>query len=260
MIHLIIVHSIVCSVFLPAATKTAFHVYPDDYIDRSVSVVIRDDIARVEYSVAMNDSTIRKLLHQWGETKDEDQNSGLHPFDNKSSELPSNVKQSTDESPSIETDATDSDASEDEFSNDAELVAEFRKEVAKRVASELAINCQQQPITIGDEIDANLPPRYHTTATMKFEFRLPPGKALDLSIADSNFSEYGGCIRCALKFTLADCVYALKVGGKLVLTKSNVAPVLVRAKRIEFEGLTNERREKASRIEVQVVRVASPKQ
>ena len=85
------------------------------------------------------------------------------------------------------------------------------------------------------------------SATVQFEFTLPAEKVVDLSVVDSNFAQFGGGAR-----------YALKVGGNLVLAKSNVAPILVRADRIEFADLSQAAREQAGKIKAQIVQTRQP--
>ena len=224
---------------LPANTP---HVYPDNYIERSVSVVIRDDTARIEYSLAMNDTTIQRLIQQWQspDEKSEKINQPSNAETSSQESFDSGDAETKTDSPRSVQDGPKSD--EDDFANDANLVAEFRKLVAEKVAADIRVKCNDQSVVI-QEVNPDLPPRYHTTVTMQFEFKLPAEKLVDLSITDSNFSQYDGEAR-----------YALKVGGKLVLTKSNVAPILVRAKRIEFADLTESDRAQACQITAQIVR------
>ena len=81
----------------------------------------------------------------------------------------------------------ESNSEEDEFANDAQLVAEFRKFIAEKVAAGIHVKCQDNSVVI-TQVNPDLPPRYHTTVTMQFEFKLPPVRVVNLSIDDSNFS------------------------------------------------------------------------
>lgn len=240
MIHLVFGHLIIC-LLTPASQPAAPHVYADNYIDRSVSIVIRDQTARIEFSVAMNDTTIRRLMQQWQSPPMSEEP------DSRASSTSKNLEESQAVVPKEET-ATNrlpKDAS-NEFANDSKLVAEFRKVVATHIAKDLLVTFEKEPVTIR-EVNPDTPPRHHMSATVQFEFDLPASKIVDLSVVDSNFSNFDGGAR-----------YALKVGGNLVMSKSNVAPILVRADRIEFADLSKSARAQVCKIKAQIVQPRQP--
>ena len=244
--HLLLIYSIICFIAAPLPTAAARHVYPDNYIDRTLSVLVRNRTVQIEYSVALNDATIECLIRQWKSpslsAESERQTSSL----NQSFEAKAATNQPAAIPAPSGTELNVSPASEETFENDAELVAAFRKLVAEKISKGLHVTCKGKPITIR-EINRDLPAAYHMSVTVQFEFTLPADKATDLSIADDNFLRFDGGAR-----------YALKAAGNAVLTRSNVAPILVRAKRIEFADLPQDTRREACLINAQIVQTQGP--
>ncbi len=196
--------------------------------------------------MALNDVTIERLIREWqaspSSTETDRQASSL---DRPTSATAANVKSSSGPAPN----GTATDASRDAketFENDAELVTKFRKLVAEKLARGLHVNCEGQLLAIR-EIKQELPAAYHMSVTVQFEFTLPTDKVTDLQISDDNFTRFDGCAR-----------YALKAVGNAVLTRSNVAPILVRAKRIEFADLSEEARRESCFINAQIVQAQKP--
>lgn len=245
--HSFLFYLIACltAAICPSAAEPP-HVYPDNYIDRTVSVLVRNRTVKIEYSVALNDATIERLIREWqfssSSTETDRQASSA---DQPTSAIAATVKSSSGPAP----EGTAKDASrdaEETFENDAELVAKFRKLVAEKLARGLHVNCEGKLLAIR-EIKRDLPAAYHMSVTVQFEFTLPTDKVTDLQISDDNFTRFDGCVR-----------YALKAVGNSVLTRSNVAPILVRAKRIEFADLSEEARRESCFINAQIVQAQKP--
>ena len=245
MIHLVSIQLIIC-LLTPASHPAASHVYADNYIDRSLSIVIRDQSARIEYSVAMNDTTIRRLIKEWRSPSVFRSKDGKRLSESRIAAAPHVAGERKEKTAMNRSPENAPPAAAEEFKNDATLVAEFRKLLTEHLAKDLLVTCHDQPVTIR-EINPDTPPRHHMSATVQFEFTLPAKKVVDLSVVDSNFSQCDGGAR-----------YALKVGGNLVLANSNVAPILVRADRVEFAELSETAREQACKIKAQIVRTRRP--
>jgi hypothetical protein len=124
-------------------------------------------------------------------------------------------------------------------------VATLTDKFAEIIGAEVAANTQ---IFLGDEqikVTENTvrrTPVHHERFVVEFKIPLKKvAQATDFKIVDKNFSGTDGQIR-----------YALRPRGTAIVTKSNVAPVLARAKPITISNLTDDKRPSAQIITARI--------
>ena len=279
---------------LAASSPSAPHKFEDGFVERTLAIVIRDNAATAEYSIALNQSTLNELLDQWKKEADSRQpepsestsakttaklqscdgsksdtetetfidpkpdsrieisepesttqsSPKLHPKlhtkggEDSQTERPQEQNRQAPEatsSPAATTSvAQPADESEEEKSlpHDDEnpiherLLAELKSIGPDQIAQRIQINCDGQPLKIKNVV-ASPAPRHPFNLKVKFEFELPPTKSAQLDIVDNNFRQQTGAVR-----------YAIKALGSTMLVKSNAAPIIIRAKRVELAGLS----------------------
>ena len=247
----------------------AAHVLEDGYVERTVEVVIRDDIAYVEYSIGLNDVTMAQLLRDsdaaknWkllvrktirltnnkskGETQIEDpskenlaeKKSKTEPVD----EPVNPAKSNSNEKDATEAEATSAPLTQEDLLNFEKINLNWFSEAAPAIITKgLKITCDGQPVKV-ESLTLDPAPRHPFDVKVKFQFKIPKSDAesIELKVIDSNFLKQTGAVR-----------YALKAKGKAVLLRSNVAPIIVRAQRVEIAGLTEEERKKQTSIEARI--------
>ena len=244
------------SSFASSARPAIAHVLKDGYIERTVEVVIRDDTAYVEYSVGLNENTMAQLTSSWDELKTqptESKPSGGNEDEKanpKESEPVETTKTKTDKKPSDSkpvdsnpddsspTDSSSTDSSSTDSSSekatvfDKALLAKFNKSAPAKVTEGLKITCDDKPVKI-ESVALDPAPRHPFDVKVKFQFKIPKSdkESIELKLEDSNFTKQTGAVR-----------YALKAKGIAMLVQSNVAPIIVRAERVELGELTEEQR------------------
>ena len=215
-----------CVLLFPAGAAEG-HEFEDGFIERSVAVVVRDNIARLEYSLGLNPNTRQQLIEFWQSS------------DRKESSVNEQIE--------TEADATSSE----------QEAVDFFQLAAKHLRRRLEIRVNDHRV-IPKIISALGSPRHHVDVTVTLEFDLPPAEPLvptPIEIADRNFlraptnnavtekndtevrlkekpkpaplkqirplpAPWGGGFR-----------YAFKTAGSTVLSSSNVASILIRADR-----------------------------
>ncbi len=238
------------SSFAGSARPAIAHVLEDGYIERTVEVVIRDDTAYVEYSVGLNENTMTQLTSSWDELKtkptapkpsDDKEDEKANPTDSEPAKT-TKTKTKTDEdkepadskpvdSSPADSNSTDS-SSEKATVFDKVLLAKFNKLAPAKVTAGLNITCDDKPVKI-ESVTLDPAPRHPFDVKVKFQFKIPKSdkESIELKLEDSNFTKQTGAVR-----------YALKARGIAMLLQSNVAPIIVRAERIELAELTEEQR------------------
>jgi hypothetical protein len=96
--------------------------------------------------------------------------------------------------------------------------------------------CDGRRIT-PEAVDLGPTPVHPFILVVKFEFQLPVSNDIELNVEDRNFPDLTGAVR-----------YALKAKGNSMLLKSNAAPILIRADRVELAGMTLVERAKCTTI------------
>jgi hypothetical protein len=237
----------------------ALHVFPEGYVDRTLGVVVRDRTVCIEYSIGMNDDTMQLVMNHWqasvvprkaapetdpssdGEITS-DQATSSPAIDSSSSGTSNAPLNSRPLKPSP--DSANEEFADEEFANDQQLAAEFRAMAIAHLSKNLIVSCNGKRLIMSP---TSGPPRLrrHMSVTVEYEAILPPETSpVDLSISDENMQNLDGAIRLSLK-----------ASGQSVLTRSNVAPILVRAERVELGNLDDSSRQQAQTIKAQIVQV-----
>ena len=179
MIARVIVFFSACLLF-QAVDRAFAHELEDNFVEKAVEVVIRDNKATLKYYVGVSDSTAKSYIEKWTGTKLSD-----------------------DQTINVEVD--------------------FAEQLAKRLVEsvELKINGTQRKLR---PADVSNPAKHHFTCVAKLEFELDNG-ANEIQIVDKEFQEIQSAAR-----------YSLKALGSTMLVNSNVAPIIIRAKRHELNA------------------------
>ena len=268
---------------LASSPRSAPHKFEDDFVERTLAIVIRDNVATAEYSIGLNESTLNQLLDQWekeaalkqptpsksstahpaqspddsksdtqtktfiapkpvSKTKISESNSAIQsaakvePNDHEKSSSehlptsPGSTSQSSAKAPidgsSEESDQDKSEPHDDENPIHERLLVALKKNGPDQIAQRIVVTCDGQPLKIKD-VTASPAARHPFILTVKFEFEIPPLKSAKLEISDKNFRHQTGAVR-----------YAIKALGSTMLVKSNKAPIIIRAQRVELAGLS----------------------
>lgn len=207
MLHPPIISKVVCGCLLgllflssnPVVCRA--HEIPDKFVERSLSIVVRDQVAWVTYRAGVNIKTMKSMLREWG-----------------------------------------SPASQyAETLTDEQLSKNFRNAAFDQIARGLKASLDGQPLVL-QKIECEPSPRHHFSLIANYRVNL--GKSsmpVEFELVDENFAKQNGAIRCSLKAT-----------GTAMVLQSNVAPIIVRAERHEFESLTASQRKDACRIKVRL--------
>ncbi len=186
------------------------HRFEDDFVERTLAVIVRGNKAEITYSLGLNKKTTEKILKKW---------SKLDPAPSTLGTLapPSKTKTPANE--------TDSERDSGHVLS-PELTKRFHVAAGEVVTKniDVKIGQLQQPLKL---ISTGPAPRHPFAITLKWELTIPDGKVIDLKIIDSNFLELDGASRTSIKAT-----------GDAMLLQSNTAPILIRAQRKLLEKLT----------------------
>lgn len=261
------------------------HKFEDGFVERSVAIVVRDKTAYVEYSIGLNETTVRDLLTQWEQAsaptaeqsksagsqeqprsetealRDQHKSIPIDPANTSSGSATGQTKESSTTKVAQELTQRQSDTrrkstpeSRSEADDSTEghsieplLLANFKKVATDQVARGLKIKCNGKPLTV-TSIAAGPPPRHPFIMTIQFKVQLPDSEICELKINDENFGKQHGAVR-----------YALKAAGRAMLLKSDVAPILVRAERIELSKTPITQRASLTSINARLGFAPSPK-
>jgi len=236
------------SLFL-ASGKADGHEFEDGFVERSVAVVVRDNVARLEYSIGLNPRTRRQLIKFWKST------------DGLKGEIKSSLAKD---------------------SGSVQQSVDFFQLAADHLSRRLDIVINNQRVK-HKFISALRSSRHHVDVTVILEFNLPTLAAqipIDIEITDGNFFRetmlqeeitpatrrwYSSVVKP--KKTMRDehhllpapfgggFRYALKTAGSTVLSSSNVASILIRADRHLDEDFTLEQLDTALKIKAKVANI-----
>lgn len=196
------------------------HQFEDGFVERTLSMVVRDRTAYGEYSIGLNDRTLRDVLADW-----------------KKGDLTNPPAGAATESDAKE--PKDSNAIQDDPDASALLDA-LNQSAAEAITQRLVITCNGNPVKL-TAISTGLAPRHPFCVLVKFEFQIPNLQMIDLKVTDNNFLQQPGAFRAAIK-----------TRGNATLMRSNVAPILVRAQRIELDDLSQEQRKQETTISAKI--------
>ena len=169
----------VCLVF-HAVDLVPAHELEDEFVEKAVEVVIRDNKATLKYYVGVSEVTAKAYVEKWSEKKLAD-------------------------------------------NSEVDCEIEFGRQLVARLPNqiELKINGTLRKLR---PVDVSNPAKHHFTCVAQLEFELDPGPN-EINIVDKEFREIQSAAR-----------YSLKALGSTMLVKSNVAPIIIRAKRHELKA------------------------
>ncbi len=129
----------------------------------------------------------------------------------------------------------------EKFDDENELTNRFCSEIQTRLLKnfELCLDDEQLELSV-TSVDPFA--EHHKTAVMKLVAVVPEGiDQGQISFTDTSFMKLDGAVR-----------FAIKGRGNAIVTQSNVAPIIIRAKRIELGGLSKEQRKAACQIQARI--------
>lgn len=262
-----------------STSPAAPHIFADGFVERTVAIVVRNNNGHGEYSIGMNGVTMAKVIAAWeaeaaqveaksqtknriqiedrqrivggsqGETKptaESPSTSGQPPKkgpqtlepNNPSAALPTDTngksKPMPAEPPPSDSQRANSNQEPTE-PQDApiprELQQRFNELAIQRLSDSLELKVDGERVLI-KEVKLGVAPRHPFNTKIEFSFELPPSKKIGFSFLDQNFAQYDGAVRLAIKAT-----------GAAMLQKSTVAPILIRADRIELAEMSPDQRQ-----------------
>ena len=238
--------------------KSEAHEFEDGFVERSVAVVIRDNVAHVVYSIGLNPTTKDQLIEFW-----------------------------TSRGPDWSTTTGDATVNETPPVASSEPV-DFLELAGHHISRRLRVSVNGDLVT-PQLISSLASSRHHVDVSVTMKFALPSDKEIVptvIEIADGNFfppdlrkalvtkksqrsteEDYGGQSRKELRANNAAPYkallqpapfgggfrYAIKAKGSAVLNRSNVASILIRAKRRLDAGFSKAELDEAYRIRAEVV-------
>jgi hypothetical protein len=280
--------TVLCLGAIFSATGSA-HELKDGFVERSFSVVVQDGKARCQYSIGLNDVTMNDLIDQWSAAKESSQSStqasspkkastpkqAWAPIKNPSTnEFQTGSPETTAEeinqqkpsqiAPNSKPDSSKPNRQQEPKSSannsripvfetqknkdvhwlDPEKFKSFQELAKTHVVKNLKITCDKKMVE-ASQIKIGPPPRHPFYLVLEFEFDVPASGSFDLEISDLNFLQKTGARRDALK-----------TRGKAMILNSNVAPTIIRAKRIEITKPGEQRKNLPPAI---IAKIATPK-
>lgn len=129
----------------------------------------------------------------------------------------------------------------EEYENENDLTNRFCDEIRQRLLEKFELRLDDQPIDL--EVTSVDPfAEHHKTAVMRLNAQIPEGvTGGQLTFQDTSFMKLDGAVR-----------YAIKGRGITLVTKSNVAPIIIRAERVELGTMDAEQRQAACLIDAKL--------
>ena len=264
----------VLGVFAGSSTTVCAHVYEDGFVERSLTITIRDGIGYGEYQIGLNEKTARQILElaeqlkiknaQTESTKELPNAAGDHG--GLQSPLPAPLtkpEQAEDSSGAAESaiesklSAAESRAEPQklravgsgEHLTDPAAIKLFGELQQEWFTDHLKLSSDGQAVELS-KVLVEPAARHPYSVLVKFQFSLHKNDAnetklvagepdvatksvpaanrvIDFQVTDGVFSGFAGATR-----------YALRGRGATMLLQSNVAPILVRAERVEVDSET----------------------
>lgn len=236
-------------VLITCPTNAVAHQFEDGYVERTVAVRIRDRSGTIEYSIGLNDATMAKFGEQWPddvalfEQFRQSQMDGVSdPHQTRRDTDPANhdtrIGGTSINSPPI--DGIQNGPEDGALINEVKLIRAFAKTATPHLQLGIRVLANEQPLKL-ELVSSSPSPRHHATLQTVWKFELPQESIVRLSVQDANFLRQPGGTK-----------YALKTSGASMTLQSNVAPILIRASRINLDGLGVAQRLKAPGIEAKI--------
>ena len=223
------------------------HVYPDGHVERAFAIVVQDNVATCEYSIGLNSNTANELIQQLQKRYPNVQIDGVPQPGNKPKEDAPKPIQEPNQASEVDKASIDKKAgaaNPKEHLTDRVTIRKFEKFADHWIRDSLKVTYNKQPLKIR-KIRIEPEARHPFSMVLRFEFQLFANEHWDtqgpgnLLVNDRLFFDNLGAFR-----------YALKCKGKTMLAQSNVAPILVRAKRIDLEELAKLAEQKATQFDI----------
>jgi len=225
--HSMVFQTLFAGLAVCVGTASGFDELPDDFVEKTVAVVVRDREVHLEICVGANENTLRKLLTR-----------ALEPSSGTSVALESVALGTVNrESKSGLGDTRAVDRLNPNAINSQQLNDVLREFYFEKLLENLTVTINDQETEL-TKVSVEQSVRHHFAWVAKYSFEIPSRmRKLDLVIQDNTFLEYNGAAR-----------YALKATGNAMVLKSNVAPIIVRSQRHELRNLDAEARSVTCRI------------
>ena len=117
----------------------------------------------------------------------------------------------------------------------------FQSKLLQEIKEGISVSLQGKKILLADG-EVCQSPKHHFSYLVEFKFDIPPGSSNEIEIEDNNFQEMESAAR-----------FSLKALGSTILVKSNVAPIIIRAKRHELQRMADGKRSEICKIRATVV-------
>lgn len=130
----------------------------------------------------------------------------------------------------------------EEFQSDEELTRCFCEILKNQLVDDWSLEVEGERLK---PMDLNVEPyaEHHKTAVLKFQAKIPESvEDASFRLIDHSFLNLDGAVR-----------YALKSKGNSLLTNTDVAPIIIRAKRIELSSMSEAQRKEACQINARFV-------
>jgi hypothetical protein len=226
----ILAFTLIANLGFPSISATS-HEFEDDFIERTLAIIVRGKKAEITYSIGLNGKTAQKIMDEWSKL-------AVKPAS------PTPTKGAPDPpGPQPETDPGKNSG----HVLSPELMKLFRTAASKFVTENIVVKIGKKSQRL-KLISAEPAARHPFAVTLKWEFALPSEKVVDVEIIDTNFLDFDGASRSAIKVT-----------GDAMLHQSNAAPILIRAERELLEMLTPKERQDAMTIRAKIA-LADPLQ
>ncbi|MCH2182777.1 MAG: hypothetical protein MK108_12295 [Mariniblastus sp.] len=141
------------------ASRCAAHEIPDNFVERSLSIVVRDNTALLTYRAGLNIDTMRVAMQRWG---------------CPAAEFAENL-------------------------SDQALTENFRLVAFGRIANGLKISLDGEPVHLQQVDCEPSPRHHFSLVARYELSLGKPGKPIDLELVDENFGDYDGAVRYSLK-------------------------------------------------------------
>lgn len=258
----------ILSLLMAATFAPTPHEFEAGFVERTMSIVVRNNTAYMEYSIGLNQATVEELLQDW----ERNETTASKPTDSKTPQsksaqpvgnrdLPVTSPLTTTQKPDLNSQNTDkpSDSANDSSGIASDTIPDeptvgsheitpkvmkrFRKLALAEIPKRIGATLDGQEIVF-EKITEGIAPRHPFTMQILLQFQIPdskPSQTHALRILDENFTKQTGAVR-----------YSLKTTGRAMLMQSNVAPILVRSERVELKEFSAEQRKKLTCIDARI--------
>ena len=113
----------------------------------------------------------------------------------------------------------------------------FPKQLSKWI--KLEVDALERSLT---RVGVEACPKHHFDLVVEFEYALPADQTVEIKLSDHKFNHWKSAAR-----------YSLKGVGATIVASTNVAPIIIRSDRIDFEKLSDAERSEKCRIVATVI-------